>query len=206
MAASSATMSVSSLTGMITVRLTRENFLLWKTQAGPALRAAHLFGYIDGTIQAPAAEVTEGTGDAAIVITNPEFLKWFQQDQIVMIALLSSMSEDILGQMSSYTNSKQVWDALHSMFSSQGRARVMQLRYQLSNLKMKDMSASEYNNKMKGYADTMSAIGHTLTEEEILGYMLAGLGPEYEPLVVALTALDDVISLNSSYADRKSVV
>jgi hypothetical protein len=76
----------------------------------------------------------------------------------------------------------------------------MQLRYQLSNLKKKEMSASEYFNKMKALADTLASIGTKLSDEEILGYMLARLGSEYVPLVASLTSRDDVVSLNSFYA------
>jgi hypothetical protein len=47
--------SIHSITSLITIRLTRENFLLWKTQAVPALHAAHLFGYVDGSIVADGA-------------------------------------------------------------------------------------------------------------------------------------------------------
>jgi hypothetical protein len=42
-AGSGTTVTISSITNLITIRLTRDNFLLWKTQAAPALRAAHLF-------------------------------------------------------------------------------------------------------------------------------------------------------------------
>jgi hypothetical protein len=76
----------------------------------------------------------------------------------------------------------------------------VQLRYQLFNLQKKDMSASEYYKMMKGYADTLEATDHALTKEEILGYMLSGMGPEYEPLVAALTSWEDVISLKDIYA------
>jgi histone deacetylase 1/2 len=67
------------------------------------------------------------------------------------------------------------------------------------------MSASEYFNKMKALADTLASIGTKLSDEEILGYMLAGLGLEYEPLVASLTSCDDVVSLNSFYAFFLSV-
>ena len=86
------------------------------------------------------------------------------------------------------------------MFASQNRVRVMQLRYQLSNLKKKDLTASEYYRKMRGFADAMASIGKPLTDEEVLGYILAGLGPEFEPLVASVTARDDPISLSSFYA------
>ena len=97
MAGSSTIVTISSISSLITIRLTRDNFLLWKTQAAPALRAAHLFGYVDGTIVAPSPMITEGTGDSAKWVANPEYLWWYQQDQLFMIALLGSMTEDIVG-------------------------------------------------------------------------------------------------------------
>lgn len=196
----SAPISVTSLGSLITLRLTRENFLLWKTQAVPSLAANGMFGYVAGTNAAPPHTIKEGTGDAAVDVANLEFLRWYQQDQLVMIALLGSMTEDILGHMTQLTTSAAVWIALHDMFASQNRACIMQLRYQLSNLKKKDISASDYYRKMKGFADAMASIGKLLTDDEVLGYMLAGLGSEFEPLIASITARDDPVSLNSFYA------
>jgi hypothetical protein len=49
-------------------------------------------------------------------LASPDYLRWYQQDQTVMIALLASMSEDILGQMTRLTSARQVWEAPHDMF------------------------------------------------------------------------------------------
>ena len=104
----SGSVTISSVTSLITIRLTRDNFLLWKTQAAPALRAVHLYGYVDGTTAAPPATLTEGTGADAKEVPNPEYLRWYQQDQLVLIALLGSMSEDLVGQLTRVTTSKGV--------------------------------------------------------------------------------------------------
>jgi uncharacterized membrane protein YgcG len=199
-AAPAPVVTIGSISSLITIRLTRENFLLWKTQAVPALHAAHLFGYVDGSIAAPPPTLTEGTGDAARQIANPAYLSWYQQDQLVLIALLGSMSEDIVGQMTQLTTSAAVWAALQAMFGAQNRARKMQIRYQLSNVRKKDLSASAYYHRVKALADSMAAIDAPLKDDEVLGYMLAGLGPEFEPLVASLTTRDDAVSLNSFYA------
>uniref|UniRef100_A0ACD5TNX4 Uncharacterized protein n=1 Tax=Avena sativa TaxID=4498 RepID=A0ACD5TNX4_AVESA len=199
-ASSAAPVSISAISNPITICLTRDNFLLWKTQAVPALYSQGLFGYVDGTFKAPPHTIKEGTGDAAREIANPAFLRWYQQDQTVMIALLGSMSEDILGQMTQLTTSAAVWATLQDMFATQNRARLMQIRYQLSNLKKKDLSASEYYYKMKGFADAMASAGKPLSDDEILGYMLAGLGPEFEPLVASVTTRDEPLRLSSFYA------
>jgi len=139
-------------------------------------------------------------GDAQRQVPNPEHLRWFTKDKLILSILLSSMSEDILGQLTQYKTSRAVWDALHTMFSAQNRARTMQLRYQLSHLKKKDMTAADYFQKMKTLADTMASIGNPLQDQEILGYMLAGLGSLYEALVTTVSTRDTPVSLTNFYA------
>lgn len=90
-ASSSPSLSLSSLGHAITVRLTRENFFLWKAQASPVLRAHQLFGYVDGSIKAPSEFITTGSGAEARQVPNPAYLLWYTQDQLVLSTLVSSM-------------------------------------------------------------------------------------------------------------------
>ena len=89
--------TIHSITSLITIRLNRDNFLLWKTQAASSLRAAHLYGYVDGMNPAPPPTITEGTGTNAKEAANPEFHRWYQHDQLVLIALLGSMTKTSSG-------------------------------------------------------------------------------------------------------------
>jgi hypothetical protein len=57
----------------------------------------------------------------------------------------------------------------------------MQVRYQLSNTTKVDMTATAYFQRTKGHANTMASLGHPLTDEEILSYMLVGLGVNTSP-------------------------
>ena len=77
---SSVAPTITSIGNLITLRLTRDNFLLWKTQAFPALASNDLFGYVSGYETAPPHTITKGTGDAAKEVANPAFLRWYQQD------------------------------------------------------------------------------------------------------------------------------
>jgi hypothetical protein len=67
------------------------------------------------------------------------------------------------------------------------------------------MIVAMYFQQMKGYVDNMASLGHPLTNEEILGYMLVGLGSESESLVASNTTCDDPIGLNSFFAYLLSV-
>ena len=58
---------------LFTIKLTRENYLLWKSQIVPYLKGQHLYGYLDGSTPAPPQSLTiEVDGDVQ-VIQNPDF-------------------------------------------------------------------------------------------------------------------------------------
>jgi hypothetical protein len=54
---------------------------------------------------------------------------------------------------------------------------------------------------MKQLADTLTAIGQPLREEETISYILAGLGPDYDALVTSLTTRNDDLTLDEVYAN-----
>ena len=53
------------------------------------------------------------------------------------------------------------------------------------------MTAAEYYQKMTGFADTMANIGQPTNDEEVIVYMLAGLGPRHSDLFTAITVLSN---------------
>jgi hypothetical protein len=44
---------LSPIQHLITIKLNRDNYLLWKAQIIPYLKGQHLFGFIDGTQPTP---------------------------------------------------------------------------------------------------------------------------------------------------------
>ena len=67
--------------------------------------------------------------------------------------------------------------ALEVVYSSQARSRVLQLKTQLQTIRKGSLSMDEYLTKMKMVAD-----------KDLMLHVLAGLGPEYDSVVVNLTA------------------
>ena len=132
-------------------------------------------------------------------IENPEFLTWVQQDQLIMSTLLSSLTEGVLTQVVGCTTSRDLWMALERMFTSQSQARIMQIHYQLATAKKGGSSISDYFQKFKGLADTLAAAGQPLNDFEIVSYLLAGLGPEYDPFVMSVTTCVDPFSFDEPY-------
>lgn len=139
----------SKLATAITCNLTRTNFLLSKAQVVPILRGVQLYGYVDGTIAALGAKITTGTGNDATRIPNLEYETWYVQDQSIIDGLLSSMTEEVLSQITRCIDTSiQLRTSLHTMFSAQHEGNSIQIRTQLSTTKKGDMSASKYYQKM----------------------------------------------------------
>ena len=176
---------------LITIKLTRENYLLWKAQIVPYLKGQHLYGYLDGSTPAPPQSFTiEVDGDVQ-VLQNPDFGHWYLQDQMILSAIISSISERILAYVVKFNTSRDVWQALEKMFTSQSRARTMQIHYQLATLKKCNSSITDYFHQFTTLVDTLAATVHALNDFEITSFLLAGLGFEYDSFVTSMTTRVD---------------
>ncbi|GJN05613.1 hypothetical protein PR202_ga23260 [Eleusine coracana subsp. coracana] len=82
---------------------------------------------------------------------------------------------------------------------------------QLTTMKKCDLSIVDYYSKMKNMANTLADIGSPLKDEELISYVLAGLGQDYESLMTLFTtrpnevlAIDDVYSYMMSTSSTGS--
>uniref|UniRef100_A0A2N9GV08 Retrotransposon gag domain-containing protein n=1 Tax=Fagus sylvatica TaxID=28930 RepID=A0A2N9GV08_FAGSY len=130
---------------------------------------------------------------------NPDYHTWLVQDQMILSALISSLTENILAYVVRCTTSREVWLTLERMFTAHSRARTMNIHYQLSTLKKGDSSIADYFHKFTGLVDTLAAIDQPLKQEEQISFLLAGLGSEYESFVTTVQMRTDLISIESLY-------
>lgn len=92
----------------VTIKLNRDNYLLWKAQLIPYLRSQGLLGCVNGSVPTPLPTTTHTVEGNATQIPNPAYLTWFQQDQIMLSAILSSLTEEILSHVLFKTTSTEV--------------------------------------------------------------------------------------------------
>ena len=181
---------------LITIKLTRENYLLWKAQIVPYLKGQHLYGYLDGSIAALPQSLTIEVGGDVQVIQNPDFGHWYLQDQMILSAIISSISERILAHVVKFNTSRDVWQALEKMFTSQSSARTMQIHYQLATLKKDNSLIADYFPQFTTLVDTLAATVHALNDFEITLFLLAGLGSEYDFFVTSVTTRVDSLTID----------
>jgi hypothetical protein len=104
------------------------------------------------------------------------------------VFLLSSLSKEVLPQVTTRVTVVGAWSKIENLFSSQNRARTVNTRLQLATTQKGNMSVAEYINKMKMLGEEMAAAGRSLEDEELIEYVLTGLNQDYDPIVSAVIA------------------
>jgi hypothetical protein len=110
------------------------------------------------------------------------------------------MSEEILPDVVTAKTSKAVWDTLQRQFASATRAHTVQIRVELATTKKRDLLAADYFRKVKGLATELAVADAGHAADEVIAYLLAGLGPDYDPFVTSVTIRDEALTLDAVYA------
>jgi hypothetical protein len=143
---SSSPMTGGSLSGVVSEKLSRGNYLIWQSSILPEIRGAQRMGYLDGSAMKPAKEIkAKDKAGVEVTILNPEYARWIAQDQDVLLYLLRNMMREVLTQLVGLTSSAEVWKKVTELFSSQSKARVVYLRTQLNQTRRDNFSSgSDY--------------------------------------------------------------
>jgi hypothetical protein len=102
------------------------------------------------------------------------------------------------------TSAKSMWDALLNMFSSSSRSRANNLRIALANKRKENKTVDTYFTEMKSYAEELATASKPLKEDELIPYILAGLNETYNPLVSALDARTEPVTLDELFAQMSN--
>lgn len=118
------TMLAKSMNFNLPVKLDWDNYIHWKVQVLPAIEAFELEKFIsDSSIIPPRfIEVQSNENAEKVVIANKEFTKWKKADKLLMCWLLSTISQSIIGEVTSCTSSRQIWKTLADLYSHQSMA------------------------------------------------------------------------------------
>lgn len=121
--------------------------------------------------------------------------------------IYSSLNEDKLREIIGCSTTFEIWEHLRMVYESSSTARIMGLRSQLQKIRKDGLSVTQYLAQIKDIADKFSAISEPSYRDH-LGYILEGLGSEYNPFVTSIQnrndrpSLADVRSLLLAYEAR----
>lgn len=190
----------------VSVKLKETNYLIWRQQVLATIRGYGLEGFLTGTMEKPQEWISEK--GATQRTPNPDYINWERQDQLLAAWLQSSLSEGIMVLVVGLSSTSDIWRALETNFSSQSKAKLMQYKLQLQTLKKDNLSMSEYLTKIKTCCDLLGSAGYKVSADDQILHVLAGLGSEYDPVMVSITSriepwsILDVQSLLLSFESR----
>ena len=201
MSSSTSGASQPTLNAQVTEKLTRTNYVLWRTQVTPHLCGAGVFSYVDGTTPEPARlHVTKDKDGKESAEPNPLHPIWVWEDQQVLGYLLSTLSKEVLIAVTTVTTAHALWTAVAGMFSSQSMSRVNNIRAALINAQKGNQMVAAYFASLRGLADELAAAGKAIQDDELISYIIHGLDVDYQPLVSALDAHVTLVALDELYA------
>lgn len=151
---------------MVSVKLDKNNFLLWKNMTLPIIRGHNLKDHILGTKLCPPEFIsTQTTGEAGAsveVTQNPQYSPWMSTDQLLMGWLYSSMTPEIAMRVMGSSNSNQLWTAVNESYGIQNKSRITFLTGELQKTRKGTMSIDQYLNTVKLLADNLEVAGKTI--------------------------------------------
>jgi hypothetical protein len=111
--------SPTLLSHLLPVKLTQDNYLLWRAQIVPLLRSYDLLGFVNGTYPCPPDRITILTeGGRMMDVQNPEYRAWLKQDQAILFAIVSSLTPSVSGLVLFATSAYDACTTLTTSFSS----------------------------------------------------------------------------------------
>jgi hypothetical protein len=143
-------------------------------------------GLLDGSDAAPAKTMIVANMDKTkepTTVPNPEYGAWVARDQFVLHYLVNPLSREILIHVLRIEHAAGMWSAVEEMFASQSQSKITNLRIALANTKKSNMTSAAFFAKMKGFADELAAARKIVPDDELVSFILAGLGGEYNTVV-----------------------
>jgi len=196
--AATSIISLSHTHQVISLKLINTNYLYWRMQMLLYLLGQGVFGFVDRSNTCPPSHVLARDGISLQV--NPLFLCWKQQGQLILSALLSSLSMKVLHLVVGCQSSYSAWRTLERALASTSNSYIMQLHGSLQDLRQGDESVIQFMQKAKALFDELVTACRPVSLEDFNLYVFRGLRREFKDLVTSLITKAEPLS----YADLHS--
>ncbi|CAL8171708.1 unnamed protein product [Prunus armeniaca] len=190
------TTSTISLLGPNTIhfiKLDASNYLLWPSHIKSFLIGHDLWKYVDGSYPQPfefitTTDTTTSTPPTTTSITNlnPDFLSWYQQDQLVVSYITTTLSPTVLSLTIGHDSAKSIWECLQNHYTQRNLASASSLRFQLHDMSKGSKTIDDYLNHAKSLDDALFSINKHVSDEDLVNAVLRGLGAEFSMFVTTI--------------------
>ena len=96
-----------------------------------------------------------------------------------MFLISQNVSNSMIGHIQELNSSKEAWNALDKLYTTNTRGRKIQLKNELNNMKKgQGMSINDYVLKIKEVADALGSIGASVDDDDLVSTVLNGLADD----------------------------
>lgn len=164
------------------IKLDRNNFLIWESVVLPLIEGNRLESHINGSGIIPLRYIP---GDAGVV-SNPEYEDWFATDRMLVGWLRNTMMPEVSAQLLHCKSARDLWIGARDLTSASTKARVMTFKSELHSTRKNSLRMEDYLGRMKNIADQLALAGAAISTEELVMHTLNGLDADYNAIVVKL--------------------
>ena len=176
---------------MSIIPLNGTNYPSWKVQCRMALIREGLWGIVAGTEKAP------DTSDA------DKLAKFKGRSDRALATIVLAIDPSLLYLVGDPVDPAAVWNKLSGQFQKKTWANKLSLRKKLFSMKLSDSgSMNEYIKKMTEIFDELAVIAESVSDEDKVVYLLAGLPESYDVLVTALESGSDTVPALEMVTER----
>ncbi|CAL2277183.1 unnamed protein product [Prunus armeniaca] len=201
MASSLSTFSlkIESLLGMLTIRLSDDNYLKWSYQLESVLQGYDLFGYLDGAAFAPPKfAILDEEGVTSEV--TAAYKDWLRIDKALLSLLIASLSNEALEYVIGSRTAREAWLNLTDRYASVSRARINHLKTEMQTAQKGGDSIERFLLHLKHIRDQLHSAGVKISYDDFVIAALNGLPQEYDIVKTVLIARDTSLSLRDFHA------
>ncbi|KAI4334831.1 hypothetical protein L6164_013540 [Bauhinia variegata] len=152
------------------IKLTAQNFPVWRKQLHSTLIGHNILHHIDGLRTAPSPLLQDNAN-----APNPEYLLWYRQDQILLSVILGSCSETIQPLISSADTAREAWDRLTISYANSSRSRIISLKSKLAQNSQGTKFVAAFLTEMQNIADDLALTQHPVAKEDLIVHILTTL-------------------------------
>ena len=154
-------------------KLDKNNYQPWKLRMRNYLIGKSLRDYVIGEEEELELPKQNATSDEL-----KAWRAWNEKYKKVMFLISHNVSNGMIGHLQDLNTSKDAWDTLEKLYSISNKAKKIQLKNELNNMKKKNLSINDYMLKTKEVADALGSIGAPPDDDDLVFTVLNGLNDE----------------------------
>lgn len=123
----------------------------------------------------------------------PSYFPWRCQDQLILHAILASLTEAVIPSVCSAASSHEAWTCLSRLYAKRYTTHMVHLKDNLTMITCGDFSITDFLVSIKHIADELTILCNPPSDVDLLVYAARGLDPAYKEFIIAMHTRDSVV-------------